>query len=127
MSNTPIAPIFHTAQIVPKGWGHEQIICNTPEYCGKVLHFHKGARFSYHFHVAKHETFWLQKGHLQLTTINPENAVQTTQQLTEGSIVEIPRLLVHQITALEESDLIEFSTHHEDGDSHRVLPGDSQK
>ena len=29
-------------KIVQKGWGYEKWICNTEEYCGKLLHIIKG-------------------------------------------------------------------------------------
>ena len=32
----------------------------------------------------------------------------------------------HQLEALDEGRIFEVSTHHEDSDSYRVLPGDSQ-
>ena len=49
-------------KIVPKGWGYEKWICNTEEYCGKLLHFIKGKRCSWHYHVLKDETFYLEEG-----------------------------------------------------------------
>ena len=35
---------------VPKGWGYEKWIVNTPEYCGKLLFFNEGKRCSWHYH-----------------------------------------------------------------------------
>ena len=48
-------------KIVPKGWGYEKWIVNTDEYCGKLLHFIKGKKCSWHYHKLKDETFYLQK------------------------------------------------------------------
>jgi mannose-6-phosphate isomerase-like protein (cupin superfamily) len=121
-----LAPISLTPVTVPKAWGHELVICNNDEFCGKILHFKQGFRFSAHSHARKREVFYLTHGRLKLMTIDPETAIQHERILEVGDTVEIPRLLVHQITALEDSDLIEFSTHHEDSDSYRSLPGDSQ-
>ena len=45
------------AEIVKKGWGSEIIFANNEKYCGKVLHFKKGAKFSMHFHKEKEETY----------------------------------------------------------------------
>jgi mannose-6-phosphate isomerase-like protein (cupin superfamily) len=122
-----IKPIFLTSEIHPKKWGEEQWLCNNEEFCGKILKFKKGAQFSAHQHVKKREVFYILKGSINLMTINPVDASQQNVHLFEGDVVEIPRLLVHQITALESSQIIEFSTHHDEADSLRVLPGDSQK
>ena len=35
---------------VEKGWGHELIWATNDKYCGKLLKFNKGAKFSMHFH-----------------------------------------------------------------------------
>ncbi len=122
-----IHPILLTSQWEEKNWGGELTICNNDEFCGKILKFKKGAMFSCHFHVKKREVFWVKSGSISLMTINPEDASQHTRVLSEGDVIEIPRLCPHQITALEDSEVIEFSTHHEDSDSYRMLPGDSQQ
>ena len=43
---------------VQKGWGHELIWATNDKYCGKLLKFNKGARFSMHFHAEKEETWF---------------------------------------------------------------------
>ena len=122
-----IKPIFLNPAKVPKKWGHELIICNNEEFCGKLLVFKKGSQFSAHQHIKKREVFYILSGSINLMTINPKDATQNNVHLFEGGIVEIPRFLVHQITALEDTIVVEFSTHHDDEDSLRVIPGDSQK
>jgi len=47
---------------IPKGWGREIIIENNEMYCGKILEFKKGCKFSMHFHMEKDETWWVEKG-----------------------------------------------------------------
>ncbi len=47
---------------VDKGWGWERWIVNKEEYCGKLLYFNKGKRFSLHYHKGKDEVFYLQSG-----------------------------------------------------------------
>jgi len=42
-----------TSEIVEKGWGKEIIFVNNPEYCGKILCFDKGKKFSMHYHIQK--------------------------------------------------------------------------
>ena len=112
---------------VSKGWGEEVWLVNNNEYCGKILKFNSGARFSMHYHINKEETFFVSKGKLSLKSINLENAEEFTKEINAGDVVDIPRFAPHQLTALEDSEIIEFSTHHEDSDSYRIAKGDSQK
>jgi quercetin dioxygenase-like cupin family protein len=118
---------FLIPEKVDKKWGSELIICNNDEYCGKFLNFKKGAKFSMHAHVNKMETFFCLKGKVCVTGIDTENAGRYVRILREGDILHVPRFAFHQIEALEESTIIEFSTHHEDSDSYRVEAGDNQK
>ena len=41
---------------VPKGWGEELVIENNELYCGKILRFNGGCKFSMHYHMNKDET-----------------------------------------------------------------------
>jgi mannose-6-phosphate isomerase-like protein (cupin superfamily) len=109
-----------------KGWGREVWVINCPDYCMKFLEFKSGSKGSMHFHVSKHETWYIQKGKLSLTIINTTNAEKTEVILTEGDIVDIPRLNPHQVHALEDTTIIEVSTQHFEEDSYRVMPGYSQ-
>jgi mannose-6-phosphate isomerase-like protein (cupin superfamily) len=45
-------------------------------------------------------------------------------QLVAGECMDVPIGLVHQMEALEDSELFEFSTQHFDTDSHRLVRGD---
>lgn len=112
-------------EIVKKGWGYEKIIVNNNEYCGKILHFNKHKKCSYHTHILKLETFYLQFGKVLLklgTSDNIENAREVV--LNPGDKIDIPRGTRHQIIALEESELFEFSTQHFEEDSIRIIKGD---
>jgi quercetin dioxygenase-like cupin family protein len=46
------------------------------------------------------------------------------QELSVGDIFHVPTGLRHRLLALEDSEIMEFSTHHEDSDSIRVEKGD---
>lgn len=122
-----LEPIFSFPERVPKGWGEEIHIANNESYCGKLLVFKSGAEFSTHAHALKHETFLVFKGSIRFTWINTENADKESRVVTEGMVIEIPRLLPHRIKALEDSIIIEVSTQHLDSDSLRYEKGDSQK
>jgi len=107
-----------------RGWGYELWFENLPEYCGKLLHLWKGKRGSLHFHMNKLETMLLQSGRVNLRFIDPGVGTEYIVELEPGDSIRIPRGQVHQIIAIEESRIIEFSTTHDESDSHRVQKGD---
>lgn len=112
---------------VIKGWGREIIIDNNEEYCGKILEFKKGSKFSDHFHLNKRETFYVLSGKLGLWHYDLTNGQRHYVTLFPNDVIKINRGEPHQIEALEDSKIIEISTTHEDSDSYRIGKGDSQK
>ena len=97
---------------VKKVWGKEIWIVNR-DYCGKKLILNKGYRCSMHHHKNKDETFYILKGKVLMETDNKK------QIMTEGDSIIIAPNTKHRFTGLENSEIIEFSTHHEDEDSYR--------
>jgi len=108
-----------------KGWGRELWIVNTKGYCGKILEFDSGKRCSFHYHLLKDETFYLQEGSIELI-LSWEDDLETANKimLLPGHKYHIPQGLRHQIIAHESSKLFEFSTTHYESDSYRVIKGD---
>ncbi len=127
--------------LVPKGWGYEKIFVNNEDYCGKLLHFVAGYRCSVHYHRKKHETFYLHKGSMEVyyhedadaleallkkTKTHPEAKVYDFMEkfvLTQGMTFEVPVGRVHQMVALTDSELFEFSTQDSPEDSYRIIKG----
>ena len=108
-----------------KGWGHEKWIVNKPEYCGKLLFFNKGKRCSWHFHVKKDEVFYLQSGQMLVKYSDNDDITEAKEiTLNAGDAFHVYRGLRHQMYAVEDSELFEFSTEHFDEDSHRIIKGD---
>jgi len=105
-----------------KSWGHEEWIVNNELYCGKKLVFKKaGGATSLHFHIKKHETMYCAKGRFKITSVDSKTGVPRDFHLDPGDSIVIVPLDIHRITALDDhSELIEFSTHHEDSDSYRA-------
>ncbi len=111
--------------IEPKGWGREVWIANNELYCGKILEIAKGKKCSLHFHKLKTESFYLRRGRLVVRVKeSPEADVLEEFELVAGECMDVPRGLVHQMEALEDAELFEFSTQHFDSDSHRISKGD---
>ena len=112
---------------VEKGWGSELIWATNNKYCGKLLKFNKGARFSMHFHAEKDETWYVLDGKFKVIVINTANASQIEYELTAGDTWHNPPLLPHQVICLEAGTIIEVSTPDSVEDNYRVGKGDSQK
>jgi len=111
---------------VEKGWGSEEIWATNDQYCGKLMNFTAGARFSMHFHAEKDESWYVLSGRFKVVVINTGNANQTEHELTVGDTWHNPPLLPHQVICLEAGTLIEVSTPDSVEDNYRVAKGDSQ-
>ena len=108
-----------------KGWGYEKWIVNSDKYCGKLLYFHEGKRCSWHYHKLKRETFYVQSGRIKLWYGKTDDRdASSTTILEPGDNFHVPRGLRHQMLAIEDTELFEFSTQHFDDDSNRVIAGD---
>lgn len=106
---------------VDKTWGCELWITNTSKYCGKLLFFKEDKKCSFHYHKLKDETFYLQSGKLIVRysfTDDYDNA--TDFVMLPGDSMHVPVGLRHQMIALIDSELFEFSTQHFDEDSYRI-------
>ena len=112
---------------VPKGWGEEIIIENNELYCGKILIFDAGCKFSMHYHMVKDETWWVEYGEFLYRWIDTETADMNEVKLEEGDIVRQRPGQPHQLEAISNGRIFEVSTQHKDSDSYRVGKGDSQK
>ena len=111
-------------EIVPKGWGKEIIFANNDEYCGKILCFDKGKKFSMHYHLLKKESWYINKGSFLLVWINTEKGIWYTEELKQGDVITNERGSPHQLLALEDAEVFEVSTRHYDEDSYRTRKGD---
>tara|TARA_B100000497_G_scaffold115092_1_gene138273 strand:- start:1166 stop:1522 length:357 start_codon:yes stop_codon:yes gene_type:complete len=112
-------------KFVPKGWGYEKWIVNNEYYCGKILFFVKGLKCSWHYHKIKRETFYVQSGSIKII-YSFEDSMEESNYITlyKGDKFEVPVGLRHQMIALEDTELFEFSTQHYDDDSYRIICGD---
>lgn len=117
-------PIYSECCTIPKGWGNELIIVNNEKYCGKILSFKRGCKFSMHYHIIKQETWYVNVGSFIFYWIDTETAQKNTIELFKGNVVTIPIGMPHQLIALTDGEIFEISTQHFDSDSYRVSKGD---
>lgn len=112
---------------VEKGWGNELIFATNDKYCGKLLKFNKGAKFSMHFHSVKDETWYVLDGKFKVHMIRTSDAAKYSYTLHPGNVHRVYPLQPHQLECIEEGTIIEVSTPDSVEDNYRVHPGDSQK
>lgn len=116
--------LFTPHTFVQKGWGHEQWICNNEKYCGKILVFEPNKKCSIHYHVIKDEVLFVDSGSIEMLYGWSGEELKSII-LTKNMSFRVPTGLRHQMIAgLEGARIIEFSTHHEDSDSIRIVKGD---
>ena len=113
--------------LVKKGWGHEYIFATNDLYCGKIMHFNKGAKFSMHFHDQKDETWLVLEGKFEVRYIDTKDASVHSELLDQGDTWRNFPLEPHQLICIEEGLIVEVSTPDSVEDNYRVLPGDSQQ
>lgn len=121
---------------VNKKWGLEFWIVNSvfPPYCGKKLVLFKGFRVSFHKHKKKDEAFYIGSGlvimktdgHIVRATMKEGNSFTTEElngeqewKIKPGDSVRIYPGTYHSFGGLEESEIFEFSSHHDDSDTYR--------
>ena len=95
------------------------------QYCGKLLYFVKDKRCSWHYHKLKDEVFYIQSGKICLKYSDDNDIMNASEIiLNKGDNFHVYTGLRHQMIALEDTELFEFSTQHFDEDSYRVIKGD---
>ena len=110
---------------VKKGWGWERWVVNKEEYCGKLLYFNAGKRCSWHYHKLKDEVFYIQSGKMIIKFSEEDDLENANEKiLIKGENFHVYQGLRHQMIALEDTELFEFSTKHFDEDSIRIIKGD---
>lgn len=112
---------------IEKGWGHELIWATNDKYCGKLLHFHQGSKFSMHFHKEKEETWYVLSGVFTVKWIDTKDATENIVILKPGDTWHNEPCKPHQIICEHEGTIIEVSTPDSVEDNYRVAKGDSQQ
>lgn len=119
-----------------KAWGWEEEVWNSDRYCGKILHVSNKCECSYHYHKVKDETFLVVEGLVLLRYSEnifplPAGKEEASREwlhcpgivLHPGDAFHVPTFMRHQFRGMQQSKIIEFSTHHEDNDTYRLLHG----
>lgn len=93
---------------VDKPWGYELIWARTDRYVGKILHVRAGQGLSCQYHNRKDETMHVLHGELILRLGTGADRVE--RRFRAGESVHIRPGVVHQLDAVEDSDILEASS-----------------
>jgi quercetin dioxygenase-like cupin family protein len=113
-------------KFVSKRWGWELWICNSELYCGKLLFVKQGHHLSFHHHDVKDEVLYVHSGRMWMMwkdSVQPEDRPPDPVQRIEmppGYAFHAESGMIHQMQAVEDTLIIEFSTQHFDEDSFRT-------
>ena len=91
---------------VEKPWGRELILADNELYTGKILIVNKGCRTSLQYHEDKDETFYLYSGNIVVEIASKKISPSRNES------IRIRPNVVHRITAIESSVVLEVSTPH---------------
>ncbi len=118
---------------VPKRWGWELWICNGEKYCGKKLFIKQGHHLSFHHHELKDEVLFVESGHIRMVYSKhvqhkpsvPEASIWIEESfygehMGPGYAFHVEPGVRHQMQAIEDTMIFEFSTQHFDSDSYRT-------
>lgn len=109
--------------LTPKKWGYEDEIVNL-EYCGKRMFVKEQYRCSIHHHKVKDEVLMVGNDEGVLYFEIGENPDDMTGVFMHASDrIRVKTGMWHRFTGIRDTYIYEFSTHHEDSDSHRRETG----
>ena len=79
----------------------------------------------WHYHKLKDEVFYVQSGRIIVRYSTADDINRSSEKiLGPGDNFHVFRGLRHQMEAIEDTELFEFSTQHFDTDSYRIHKGD---
>ncbi len=104
-----------------KYWGAIQSLVNEA-YAGKRIYLKAGAQNSLEFHCQKIETYFVHSGQLKVG-LRLGRGENKSVIIGAGDVFEIPPGLMHMKIGIQDSVIMEISTHDEDSDSHIVEDG----
>ena len=100
-------------RVLVRDWGEEHIIAQTPQYLGKLLFMRAGTRGGLQYHRQKDETEHLWSGIARLH-FDPGGGILEVREWAAGQAIRIRPGVVHQVEAITDCVILEWSTPHLD-------------
>jgi mannose-6-phosphate isomerase-like protein (cupin superfamily) len=96
---------------VEKPWGWELIWADADAYAGKVLFVRAGHSLSLQFHREKDESWLVQSGRARVELGEAGQGPLDEEVVAAGACFRFRPGTVHRVTALEDTTILEVSTH----------------
>ena len=105
--------VRHDPKTLVRDWGEEIILVETPHYLGKKLLMKARTKGGLQFHRDKDEAFYLEDGHAIVRYDDGGELIAV--HMWPGECYHVPPGAVHQVEAVSDCVLFEWSTpHHND-------------
>lgn len=88
-----------------KPWANEIIFLSTDKFCAKIIRFFEGKKTQMHFHLHKHQTWFVYSGDFVYTFLNKKGE-KTERILKSGEKVDVPPGTSHRIECIKDGDII---------------------
>lgn len=114
--------------VVQKDWGYEIIWASKENYGGKILIFNnKNARTPFTLHSLSEKTWFINTGVFFIRWINTSNGKLLQQELKEGDVFDIGKLVPVSAECLSDNGSITEANSGMKDDSHIILQAGSIK
>jgi mannose-6-phosphate isomerase len=94
---------------ITKPWGGEDLLAHTDLYALKRIFIRAGSRPSLQYHERKSESLYLLSGLLSVEIGESEYSL-VTGEIMPGETIDVPKGMLHRVSAVQDSVVIEVST-----------------
>ena len=101
-------------------WGRERWFHNSKKYAFKLMEFKQGGRDGLHFHMGKTETWFVESGGFEVTTVDAATGLRVKQVVTQGAVFHFPAGVPHAIKCFARGRIFKASTEEVKGDRYSL-------
>jgi quercetin dioxygenase-like cupin family protein len=101
-------------------WGRERRFHNSNKYAFKMMEFKRGGRDGLHFHTSKTETWFVESGGFEVTTVDTATGKRLKQTVTQGAVFHFPVGVPHGVKCFARGRIFKASTEDLAGDRHSL-------
>ena len=108
-----VAMVSHLAdaKLVRKPWGSERwLVPENASFAFKLVHVLSGQRTSLHYHRYKEEAYLVIEGEAVLHLADSPGVDLVSRRLVPGAIARIGAGMVHRLSAITDTSIVEVST-----------------
>jgi len=112
--------MFVKQNVYKTRWGREIRFHSSKKYAFKMREFKRDGCDRLHFHANKTETWFVESGTFELTTVNAATGKRVKEPLIPGDALHFPVGVPHGLRCLAQGRIFEASTEVLRGDRHSL-------